>query len=106
MKPPWLTELEAGVKQLDAEVTRRKGVSPSDPVADGIAYATSELKTRLATLMSPGRELTPAEWGADQIPPIAEQTVRNYIRDGRLDARRTHRGFLILANTPLRDGAA
>ncbi|MEA3246275.1 MAG: hypothetical protein U9Q74_08985 [Gemmatimonadota bacterium] len=103
MKPRWQMELEEGVKQLEAEVSKRKGVSQFDPVADGIAYAAGEFKTRLATLVAPGRELTPAEWAAEQDPPIAEQTVRNYIRQGRLEARRGPTGFLILANARVRE---
>lgn len=104
-KPRWLEELEEGVKQLDAEVAQRKAISAFDPVADGINYAAREMRTRLATLTAPGRELTPAEWAGEQDPPVSEQTVRNYIKAGRLDARRTATGFAILANAKLRPAA-
>ncbi len=102
MKSRWQSEIEKGVEQLDDEVRRRKGVSTVDPVADGIAYATSEIKTRLRELMAPGRELSPAEWGAEQDPPVTEQAVRNWIRAGALDARPGPRGSLILAGATRR----
>lgn len=97
VKPRWLQEIESGLTQLDDEVRRRRNVSTVDPVADGIAYAASELKTRVGTLIAPGRELTPAEWGAEQDPPVVEQTVRNWIKAGELEARMTSHGYRVLA---------
>lgn len=97
MKPRWLQEIETGVAQLDAEVARRRGVSTTDPVADGISYAAGEIKTRIRTLTAPGRELSPAEWAAEQDPQVTEQTVRNWIRHGELEARTGPKGSRILA---------
>lgn len=97
VKPRWLQEIDSGLTQLDDEVRRRRDVSTVDPVADGIAYAVSELKTRVGTLTAPGRELTPAEWGAEQDPPVVEQTVRNWIKAGELEARTSPHGYRVLA---------
>lgn len=96
-KPRWQQEVEAGVTQLDAEVARRRSVSQHDAVADGISYAVSEVRARIATLTAPGRELSPAEWAAEQDPHVSEQAVRNWIKAGELAARLGPRGFLVLA---------
>ena len=101
-KNRWLREIETGLDQLAEECRRRKGISNVDPVADGIAYATSELRARLTTLTAPGQELTPAEWGAEQDPPVTEQCVRNWIKAGELEARRGPKGFLVLAGAERR----
>ncbi len=102
MKPRWRQEIDGGIEQLDEEVSRRRRISNVDPVADGIAYAVAEMKTRVATVSAPGRELSPSEWGAEQDPPVVEQTVRNWIRAGELEARVGPRGFLILASAERR----
>ncbi len=98
MKNRWLREIETGLDQLAEECRRRKGISQVDPVADGIAYATGEIRTRLLALAAPGQELSPAEWGAEQDPPVTEQTVRNWIRAGELPARKSAKGSLVAAN--------
>lgn len=97
MKSRWESEIGAGVTQLDEEVERRRAISSHDAVADGIAYATSEIKLRMTELVAPGRELSPAEWAAEQDPPVTEQTARNWIRAGELDARPGAKGYLVLA---------
>ena len=99
MKSRWEAEITAGVAQLEADAKARKAISATDPVADGIAYAASEFKKRLESLTSPGRELTPAEWAAEQDPPVTEQSARNWIRRGELAARETSTGYLIIAGT-------
>lgn len=97
MKPPWLQELERGIAQLEGEVRRRRSVSTVDPVADGIAYAVSEFRTRVDVVTAPGHEMTPAAWGASHSPPVSEQTVRNWIKAHELDARFTPHGWRVLA---------
>lgn len=97
MKPRWQVELEEGARQLEAEVSRRRTMSVTDPVADGISYAVSEFRARMGTLLAPGRELTPAQWGAEQDPPVVEQTVRNWMKHGEIEYREGPRGALILA---------
>lgn len=97
-----LREIETGLEQLAEEVRRRKGISTSDPVADGIAYSVGELRARLLTVTAPGQELTPAEWGAEQDPPVTEQCVRNWIRRKELEARTGSKGFLIAAGAERR----
>jgi hypothetical protein len=99
MKARWLTELESGLAELAEEVKRRREVSTIDPVADGITFAMKTMKLRVDAVTAPGVELTPAEWGASQDPPVVEQTVRNWIKAGELDARETAHGYRILAST-------
>lgn len=96
-KNRWLREIETGLEQIADECRRRKGISVVDPVADGMAYAIGEIRARLTTLTAPGQELTPAEWGAEQEPPISEQCVRNWIRSGELEARQGPKGFRVAA---------
>lgn len=77
------------------EVERRRRVTKADPVADTLDYVAGELTVELAQLREDCRTLTPEQYGA--LKGVSAQSVRNWIRDGELEALRGARGWLIPA---------
>jgi hypothetical protein len=85
IKPRWQLGLEELAAELRAEADRRRRWTPADPAADALDQAAAKCEEKTAELLAPTRVLTPAEYGAEQEPPVHESTVRRWCDLGELD---------------------
>jgi hypothetical protein len=80
----------------------RRRASRVDPVADAIDFCISEVEDTLAQTTEELRLLTPAQYATCVEPQVTPQTVRKWVRDGRLEAVQTARGYLIPRSAKVR----
>ncbi len=93
--PLWQTHFTAEAATWAAEVARRLEIAPSDPVAQGIAWAAGRLQASIAQLADASRLVTPEVWGQLQMPPVSAQSVRRWIRHGELESVPSAQGSLV-----------
>lgn len=86
----------------DQEVERRRKITEMDPVADTLEYTASELKAEVDRLEADFKHLTPEQYAASKGGDVTAQTVRNWIKNGELEAVKGARGWLIPASAERR----
>lgn len=79
------------------EVAKRRRLTNVDPVADTLEYAAGELSAELEQLREDCRMLTPEQFAQLRAGGVTPQAVRNWIKNGELEAYRTPRGWQIPA---------
>ncbi|MFL5580249.1 MAG: hypothetical protein ACJ8AO_07740 [Gemmatimonadaceae bacterium] len=98
------TTLRKRLDELKAEAAKRRRVSAPDPAADALDYAADEIRVTVEELERASHELSVPEYSAYH--RVSQQTVRDWIKAGRLDARRTAaRGYLIKRDARVRPPA-
>lgn len=75
------------------EAAERRRISALDPIADTLDYCASELQLRVREIEHATEEVTPEQYARAQ--GVTVQTVRTWIRTGRLQARETSKGYRI-----------
>lgn len=88
------------------EVTTRRRLTTTDPVADTLEYAAGELAAEVARLREDCRTLTPEQYAELKAGGVTAQTVRNWIHEGELEAYRGPKGWLIPAQAERRKKAS
>lgn len=88
-----LSAMEQQAKSWRDEATRRRAISRADAIADTLDYCAGELTARLQDVRAVTEELTVEQFA--HLESVTPQTVRTWIRDGRLAARPTARGYRI-----------
>lgn len=97
IKPRWLLGLEKLALQYRELAAARRETTPTDAAADALDAAAARADKLALELQQPTRMLTPAEWAAEQEPPVDESTARRWCRAGELDYEQTEKGFKIPA---------
>lgn len=77
----------------EKEAKERRRISATDPVADALDYCASEVMGELRDIERSSRYLTTDEYAA--AVGVDVQTVRRWIRAGKLAAIRAPRGYMI-----------
>lgn len=103
IKPRWQLGLEELAAELRAEAASRRQWTPTDPAADALDRAAARCEEKTAEILSPTRILTPAEFGAEQEPPVHESTVRRWCDQGELDHERDGKLYRIPAGAVRRE---
>jgi excisionase family DNA binding protein len=87
------------------EAEERRRISKTDPIADTLEYCAGEISARLKSIEETEQFLTVAEFANRE--SVTDQTVRNWIRAGRIAATETPKGYKIDAAqiAPLRKSA-
>jgi DNA-binding transcriptional regulator YiaG len=75
------------------EAAERRRISALDPVADTLEYCAAELQLRAREIEHAREEVTPEQYARAE--GVTVQTVRTWIRQGRLPARETPKGYRI-----------
>jgi hypothetical protein len=83
------------LSNLRTFANERRKASRVDPVADAIDFCVGELEETLNATNEETRLLTPAQYAVSIQPPANVQTVRKWIRQGRLEAVKTAKGYVI-----------
>ena len=83
------------LEELHKKAKDRRGVSNVDPVADAIDFCVGEIASTLETTAEEERYVTPAQFARMQRPRRNVQTVRRWIREGRLEAIPKGRSYVI-----------
>ncbi len=84
----------------------RRAISKIDPVADALDYCASKLIARARATEIATTQLTVDQFARLPQIGVTPQTVRNWIRAGRLAAIDTVRGYRIAADAlPIRPGS-
>lgn len=95
VEPATVVRAWAADYQREADERRRRW--SADPLADAFAYVAADLEERASQLAAAAETLSPAEYAA-RLPPaerVTEQSVRNWIKRGELDAVEGPHGFRI-----------
>lgn len=79
------------------EVSRRRQFSRTDPVADALDYAASELTGEIERLERDLHYLSPEQYA--ELKGVSSQTIRNWINAGELEAVRDGRGRWLIPAT-------
>lgn len=91
-----MTEREAFeqlARDWKADAERRSRVSKLDPIADTLTYCANRITAELKALETVEQRLTVDEYAKRE--RVTPQTVRNWIRNNRLPAIETTKGYLI-----------
>lgn len=88
-------QVRAKLAELRKNAAARRAVSEIDPVADAIEFCVGEIAETLAHAAEATRYLTPAGFARLHEPRVNVQTVRRWIREGRLEATRSGKTYLI-----------
>lgn len=91
--------MEEEVRQLQGLAEQFRSVTPTNPAADAIDFCAGRVLARLGRLDEPTLELSPADWGAEQDPPMSESTVRRRCKRGEIAHLERPIGIRILAGT-------
>jgi hypothetical protein len=94
--------VKGALSNLRTFANDRRRASRVDPVADAIDFCISEVEGTLAQTTDELRLLTPAQYATCVEPPVSPQTVRKWVRSGRLEAVQTGRGYLIPRSAKVR----
>jgi len=86
------------------EAERRRRISRADPVAEALDYCAGELDSELTELESSTATVTVSVEEYAAATGVTPQTVRNWIRSGKLRAMRSAKGYRI-ARDAAHDGA-
>lgn len=78
------------------EAQKRRRVSQADPVADTLDYCAAELARTVDEMRVGLHRVTVEQYAKLQNPPVSEQTVRNWITRGELQAERGARGGWVI----------
>ena len=97
IKPRWLIGIEKLALLYREMAAGRRELTPVDAAADALDAAAARADALVLELQQPTRMLTPAEWAAEQEPPVDESTARRWCRIGELDHEQTEKGFKIPA---------
>ena len=76
-----------------AEAEQRRRHDPNDQVAAAIDVCADELNQCLGQMSQTFEFVTPAQYA--ELHNVTDQTVRNWIRKGELEAHQTAKGSLI-----------
>ncbi len=98
IKPRWQQGLEELAAEFREEAAVRRRWTPVDPGADVLEQAAAKCEEKTAQILSPTRMLTPAEFGAEQEPPVHETTVRRWCDLGELDHEKDGKLYRIPAS--------
>lgn len=79
------------------EVSKRRRISKTDPVADAIEYCAGEIMARVKSVHEDNR-LTVEQYAKLPHVDVTPQTVRNWIRTGQLQAIDGPKGYKIAAD--------
>ena len=96
-KPRWMLGLEELAAELRAMAAARRSVTPSDAAADGLDAAAACADAKVYALQNPTTLLTPAQYAAEQEPPVDESTVRRWCARGELDCEKEGKSYRIPA---------
>lgn len=103
MKSVWQREVERAAESYRREAGQRRRHSPHDPVADTLEFVANDLIERARLLSDPTTLRSIEAYAAEH--QVSAQTVRNWIRAGKLEAVPRGRTFLIPAGvTPPQGG--
>ena len=81
--------------ELRKKAGERRGVSHIDPIADAIDFCVGEITGVLEVAAEEERYVTPAQYARSHRPALNVQTVRRWIREGRLEAIPRGRSYVI-----------
>ena len=87
--------VKSTLTNLRTYASSRRLASRVDPVADAIDFCISEVEETLAKADEVTVLLSPAGYARAVVPPVSVQTVRKWIRQGRLEAMKTSSGYRI-----------
>lgn len=90
-----LGEVRSVAKAWRDEASKRKGITPTDPVADTLVYCAGELEQRVVMLESDIATAVQTVEERAAAEGVTPQTVRAWIRNGELTARRGANGYEI-----------
>ena len=96
-KPRWQLGLEELALRYRSEAAARRKATPMDPAADALDYAAGCAEEKTAELLAPTRMLTPAQYAAEQEPPVDESTVRRWCAQGQLENEKDGKSYRIPA---------
>jgi hypothetical protein len=77
-------QLREAVKDLRKDVAKRRRISATDQVADGIEYAAGEIDSIIVQLETDLEYVTPDVYA--EMHGVTPQSVRTWIRIGQLEA--------------------
>lgn len=87
--------IKAEAKAWQEEAAQRRTLTSVDAAADALDSCAEKLLKEVHILETESEWLTPEQYGAQHIPHVSGQTVRNWIRRGELSAEDTPRGYRI-----------
>ena len=96
-KPRWMLAMEALAVDYRDTAAARRAVTPVDAAADAFDVAAARVESTVLALQNPTAMLTPAQFAAEQEPPVDESTVRRWIARGELDCERDGKTYRIPA---------
>lgn len=102
IKPRWQLALEAHAERFRAVAASRRRYTPTDAVADALDAAAAECEQTIRALLEPTIMLTPAEWAAEQDPPVTERTARRACINGELTHVQDAQGHYLIPAGALR----
>jgi excisionase family DNA binding protein len=88
--------MRAAIDDIEVEVTRRRGVSAVDAVADGMAFAAQGFRAALAEIERDTEEISTEQYAA--MLGVTPQSVCGWIRNGELEATRDSQSYRIRRN--------
>jgi hypothetical protein len=80
------------------KATARRAVSKPDPVADALDFCAEQALACIRNVQVTSRQLTVDQYARLAHVDVTPQTVRNWIRGGRLAATDTVKGYRIAAH--------
>ena len=86
------------------EATRRRKISPTDPVADTMEFCATELLDHLQGVDRQTHWLGSEDFA--QLHGVTPQTVRNWIRNSELEAVKTEKGGYMINRHATRQRSA
>lgn len=90
-----LGQVRSVAKAWREEASKRKGITPTDPVADTLVYCAGELEQRVVMIESDIATAMQTVEERAAVEHVTPQTVRSWIRNGELTARRGANGYEI-----------
>jgi excisionase family DNA binding protein len=87
--------VKSTLSALRTYASLRRKASRVDPVADAIDFCVGEVEETLAKTDEETKLLTPMQYANSIAQPVSVQTVRKWVRQGRLEAVQTAKGYLI-----------
>ena len=96
-KPRWMLAMETLAAEYRRDAAARRTVTSVDAAADALDYAAARVESTALALQNPTAMLTPAQYAAEQQPPVDESTVRRWCARGELDCEREGKSYRIPA---------
>jgi excisionase family DNA binding protein len=88
-----LDDVEKKAAQWERMVAEQRAVTTVNPPADAVEYCAKDLRVLVQRIRENTEELTPEQYARQQ--GVSAETVRAWIRRGRLAFRTAGRGYLI-----------